>query len=63
MLQESPPQALTFDDVSLVPAHSEVHPQQVDTTTVLTQAIDLEKSRGHSPELILRLAALLHDIG
>jgi poly(A) polymerase len=31
--------------------------------TVLTQAIDLEKSRGHSPELVLRLAALLHDIG
>lgn len=31
--------------------------------TVLTQAIDLEKSRGHSPSLVLRLAALLHDIG
>ena len=31
--------------------------------TVLRQAIDLEKSRGHSPDLILRLAALLHDIG
>jgi poly(A) polymerase len=31
--------------------------------TVLTQAIDYEKSRGHSPDLVLRLAALLHDIG
>lgn len=31
--------------------------------TVLSQAIDLEKSRGHSPNLTLRLAALLHDIG
>lgn len=31
--------------------------------TVLTQAIDLEKSRGHEPDLELRLAALLHDIG
>jgi len=31
--------------------------------TVLRQAIDLEKSRGHSPDLILRLASLMHDIG
>ncbi|HOW00111.1 MAG TPA: CCA tRNA nucleotidyltransferase [Rhodoglobus sp.] len=31
--------------------------------TVLRQAIDLEKSRGHSVDLVLRLAALLHDIG
>jgi poly(A) polymerase len=31
--------------------------------TVLTQAIDLERSRGHEPDLVLRLAALLHDIG
>lgn len=35
------------------------------TLTVLDQAIDYEKSRGtlESPDLILRLAALLHDIG
>lgn len=33
------------------------------TLTVVTQAIELEKSRGHSPSLVLRLAALLHDIG
>jgi poly(A) polymerase len=31
--------------------------------TVLAQAIDLEKSRGHEPDLTLRVAALLHDIG
>ncbi|HEV7950972.1 MAG TPA: CCA tRNA nucleotidyltransferase, partial [Glaciihabitans sp.] len=31
--------------------------------TVLDQAIGYEKSRGHSPDLVLRLAALLHDIG
>ncbi len=31
--------------------------------TVLEQAIDLEKQRGHQPDLINRLAALLHDIG
>ncbi|HIW28793.1 MAG TPA: CCA tRNA nucleotidyltransferase [Candidatus Luteococcus avicola] len=31
--------------------------------TVLDQAIQLEKSRGHAPDLVLRLAALLHDIG
>lgn len=31
--------------------------------TVLTQAIELEKSRGHEPDLVLRVAALLHDIG
>lgn len=30
---------------------------------VLDQAIALEKSRGHEPDLVLRLAALLHDIG
>jgi poly(A) polymerase len=31
--------------------------------TVLEQAIGYEKSRDHSPDLVLRLAALLHDIG
>jgi IMP dehydrogenase len=41
MLQEIPPIALTFDDVSLVPAHSTVHPQHVDTATDLTRKIRL----------------------
>jgi poly(A) polymerase len=30
---------------------------------VLDQAIDLEKARGFAPDLVLRLAALLHDVG
>ena len=33
------------------------------TLTVLEQAVTLEKQRGHQPDLVLRLAALLHDIG
>ena len=31
--------------------------------TVLDQSIDLEKRRGHNPDLTGRLAALMHDIG
>ena len=31
--------------------------------TVLDQAIALEKQRGHAPDVVLRLAALLHDVG
>jgi IMP dehydrogenase len=34
-------EALTFDDVLLVPAHSEVMPGQVDTRTRLTRTIEL----------------------
>ena len=30
---------------------------------VLTQAIELERARGHQPDVVNRLAALLHDIG
>lgn len=41
MLNETPPVALTFDDVSLVPAHSEVHPAEVDVSTVLAGDIRL----------------------
>jgi len=33
------------------------------TLTVLEQSIALEKARHHQPDLTLRLAALLHDIG
>jgi poly(A) polymerase len=33
------------------------------TLTVLEQAIELEKARGHAPDIVNRLAALLHDIG
>lgn len=31
--------------------------------TVLDQAIELERERGFPPDLVLRLAALLHDVG
>lgn len=35
-------QALTFDDVLLRPAHSQVLPAQADTSTTLTRGIDLQ---------------------
>lgn len=35
------PEALTFDDVLLLPAHSEVLPREVDVTTQLTRTIRL----------------------
>src|SRR5688500_4751757 len=38
---EAPPLALTFDDVLLVPARSDVHPNFVDTSTRLTREIHL----------------------
>lgn len=41
MLTENIPLALTFDDVLLVPAHSEVLPDTVSLHTTLTQKIDL----------------------
>ncbi|WP_454228684.1 CCA tRNA nucleotidyltransferase [Propioniciclava flava] len=33
------------------------------TLTVLEQSIALEKARGHAPDLVGRLAAVLHDVG
>jgi len=41
MLEFPVPQALTFDDVLLVPAHSRVLPSQVDPKTRLTRTIGL----------------------
>jgi IMP dehydrogenase len=41
MLPQTLPEALTFDDVLLVPAYSEVVPAQVSTQTRLTSAITL----------------------
>ena len=35
------PLALTFDDVLLLPAHSRVHPREVDLSTQLTAGIGL----------------------
>ncbi len=42
MIKEMPPVALTFDDISLVPSFSAVHPQQVSTETALTKRITLQ---------------------
>jgi IMP dehydrogenase len=41
MAEVSPHEALTFDDVLLVPAHSRVLPSQVETRTRLTRGITL----------------------
>ena len=41
MLPDNLPEALTFDDVLLVPAYSEVVPMQVSTETQLTRDITL----------------------
>src|SRR5512136_1500530 len=41
MLDENIPEGLTFDDVMLVPAHSEVMPRDVDLTTRLSREIAL----------------------
>ena len=38
---ETPPTALTFDDVLIVPGRSEVHPNKVDLGTRLCRGIDL----------------------
>lgn len=57
VLPEIPALKLEIDEHA---HHKDVYEHSL---TVLTQAIDLEKSRGHAPHLILRLAALLHDIG
>jgi len=57
VLPEVPALRLEIDEHA---HHKDVYEHSL---TVLRQAIDLEKSRGHSPDLILRLAALLHDIG
>ena len=41
MAKEIPPLALTFDDVSLVPAFSEIHPQETAVDTIFTRNIKL----------------------
>jgi IMP dehydrogenase len=41
MLDERIPEALTFDDVLLVPQKSEVLPSEVEVTTRLTRQITL----------------------
>ncbi len=59
--------ALVIPEVPALQLMIDEHARHKDvyehSLTVLRQAIDLEKSRGHEPTLVLRLAALLHDIG
>jgi poly(A) polymerase len=57
VLPEIPALKLEIDEHA---HHKDVYEHSL---TVLDQAIEYEKARGHAPDLILRLAALLHDIG
>ncbi|MFV2195520.1 CCA tRNA nucleotidyltransferase [Nocardiopsis sp. LOL_012] len=57
VLPEVPRMQLEIDEHH---RHKDVYEHSL---TVLDQAIDLERERGHGPDLVLRLAALLHDIG
>ncbi|MDQ1562820.1 MAG: poly(A) polymerase [Actinomycetota bacterium] len=57
VLPEVPALKLEIDEHA---HHKDVYEHSL---TVLDQAIGYEKERGHSPDLVLRLAALLHDIG
>jgi poly(A) polymerase len=57
VLPEVPALRLEIDEHA---HHKDVYEHSL---TALTQAIALERSRGHEPDLVLRLAVLLHDIG
>ncbi len=57
VLPELPALRLTVDSEH---RHKDVYQHSL---TVLEQSIELERLRGHQPDLVLRLAALLHDIG
>ncbi|GAB3446605.1 CCA tRNA nucleotidyltransferase [Streptomonospora sediminis] len=57
VLPELPRMRLEIDEHH---RHKDVYDHSL---TVLDQAIDLERERGMQPDLVLRLAALLHDIG
>ncbi|QNO37469.1 CCA tRNA nucleotidyltransferase [Protaetiibacter sp. SSC-01] len=57
VLPEVPALRLEIDEHA---HHKDVYEHSL---TALTQAIALERARGHAPDLVLRLAVLLHDIG
>jgi len=57
VLPEVPALRLEIDEHA---HHKDVYEHSL---TALTQAIALERSRGHTPDLVLRIAVLLHDIG
>ncbi|MFL6239640.1 MAG: CCA tRNA nucleotidyltransferase [Actinomycetes bacterium] len=58
---------LVVPELSKLKATVDEHRRHKDvyehTLTVLTQAVMLERERGFDPDLVVRLAALLHDIG
>jgi poly(A) polymerase len=57
VLPEVPALRLEIDEHA---RHKDVYEHSL---TALDQAIELERERGHAPDLVLRLAVLLHDIG
>jgi poly(A) polymerase len=57
VLPEVPALRLEIDEHA---HHKDVYEHSL---TALTQAIALEGARGHEPDLVLRVAVLLHDIG
>ena len=57
VLPEVPALRLEIDEHA---RHKDVYEHSL---TALDQAIALERERGHAPDLVLRLAVLLHDIG
>jgi poly(A) polymerase len=69
LLVESGLAELIIPEIPALQLEADEHHHHKDvyqhSLTVLDQAIDLEKSRhpGSPPDLVLRLAALLHDIG
>jgi poly(A) polymerase len=57
ILPEVPALRLEIDEHA---HHKDVYEHSL---TVLSRAVELERERGHAPDLVLRWAALLHDIG
>lgn len=57
MLPEVPALRLEIDEHA---RHKDVYEHSL---IALDRAIELERARGHEPDLVLRLAVLLHDIG
>lgn len=59
--------ALVLPEVPALRLEVDEHARHKDvyehSLTVLSQAVQLERERGHAPDLVLRWAALLHDIG
>lgn len=57
VLPEVPALRLEIDEHA---RHKDVYEHSL---TALDRALELERTRGHEPDLVLRLAVLLHDIG